>query len=545
MEKVHDQPPRTAGGGPFHGPIWICGMCLFIATILPAGFALEPEQLLLIANADVAESIELAEYYCKKRNVPPGRILSLPLGDSLADSIPRADYEEKIASPVREKLTGEKLTEKIRCLLIIYGVPIKIGSRGRLPGAEESLDKLQSLLESRTKRLAGILAQLKLLGRAKLSPSSPQAQMSLRTLFERLDSENEGALSRIGSLDGSMAVSSMRKWLEYQEELYGKQRALEERARHKFLAASLSPQKKALTLMKIKKAQKLVGRASSENWPVGRRLAEGFYGALEDDRGLRGVVSNIHSEMEYIKGSETGASVDSELSLVLNGEYPLYRWRVNELRSPTGRRYSRTLMVCRLDGPGAGIARGLVDKALTAEKTRPYGIAYIDSRGIADDNTPYSFGSYDQSLRELAAFIEANTEMPVVHDRVESLFSPGDCPLALFYCGWYSLKKYIDAFDFVDGAVGFHISSWEAIDLRDPNSSQWCPAMLRDGITATLGAVAEPYLAAFPSPLRFFGELISGRCLVEAFYYTKPFNSWQLVLIGDPLYRPAFGRQGD
>jgi uncharacterized protein (TIGR03790 family) len=100
------------------------------------------------------------------------------------------------------------------------------------------------------------------------------------------------------------------------------------------------------------------------------------------------------------------------------------------------------------------------------------------------------------------------------------------------------LTKYIDAFDFVDGAVGFHIASYEAASLRDPNSSQWCPAMLKDGITATLGAVAEPYLHAFPPPKDFFEQLYNGSCLVEAYYRTNPFNSWQLLLVGDPLYKP-------
>jgi uncharacterized protein (TIGR03790 family) len=100
------------------------------------------------------------------------------------------------------------------------------------------------------------------------------------------------------------------------------------------------------------------------------------------------------------------------------------------------------------------------------------------------------------------------------------------------------LKKYIDAFDFVDGAVGFHIASFEAVNIHDPNSSLWCPAMLKDGITATLGPVAEPYLNSFPRPSEFFARLYEGECLVEAYYHTKPFNSWQMLLIGDPLYRP-------
>ncbi|GAI81007.1 unnamed protein product, partial [marine sediment metagenome] len=165
------------------------------------------------------------------------------------------------------------------------------------------------------------------------------------------------------------------------------------------------------------------------------------------------------------------------------------------------------------------------------------GIAYIDSRGIKNEKSNL-YGFFDQSLRDLAILTRLRTAIPVKEERTPKLFAPGSCPQAAIYCGWYSLKKYVDAFDFVDGAVGYHIASFEAAGLRDPNSSNWCPAMLRDGITATLGAVNEPYLHTFPQPKPFFQELYKGACLVEAYYRTKPFNSWQLVLIGDPLYRP-------
>ena len=192
-------------------------------------------------------------------------------------------------------------------------------------------------------------------------------------------------------------------------------------------------------------------------------------------------------------------------------------------------------MVSRLDGPSYNIVKGLIDKAIAAEQTGLKGIAYIDSRGLTKDDL---YGQFDQSLRDLATLTRLQTDLPVEEETTEKLFTPGSCPQTAIYCGWYSLKKYVDAFDFVDGAVGYHISSWEAIDLRDPNSSQWCPAMLTDGITATLGAVAEPYLHAFPLPVAFFSELFKGSCLVEAFYHTNPFNSWQFLLLGDPLYTP-------
>ncbi len=250
----------------------------------------------------------------------------------------------------------------------------------------------------------------------------------------------------------------------------------------------------------------------------------------------------LQLEIDRINGKETDASVDSELSLALAGDYDLYRWQPNRLRGNVPDLDFQTLMVSRLDGPNEEIATGLVDKAMAAEKTGLKGIAYIDSRGIANKNSNL-YGYFDQSLRDLAILTGLRTALPVKEERTKELFAPGSCPQAAIYCGWYSVGKYIDAFDFVDGSVGYHIASSEATGLRKLDGTSWCPAMLRDGITATLGPVSEPYLHAFPEPKAFFGQLYDGKCLVEAYYRTNPFNSWQLLLIGDPLYRPFAKRQ--
>jgi len=377
---------------------------LVVLMCCGVGFALEPDEVLVVANSDVAASVRIAQYYCAKRGVPVANILALPLGTSLGDTITRDNYEKQLAGPIRRKLSSAELAAKIRCLLTTYGVPIKVEGRGPLKGQEGKLKQLKELAKQKKK--------------------------------------------------------------------------------------------------------------------TSRKLAQ------------------LQSQIDRIVGKETGASVDSELSMVLFSAYELYRWQPNMLKGGAPYWDFKTLMVCRLDGPDKKIVKALVDKAIAAEKTGLSGVAYIDSRGIADDKKPYSFGYFDQSLRDLAVFTRLRTEMAVKQERTEKLFASGACPGTAIYCGWYSLKKYIDAFDFVDGAIGYHISSLEAVDLRAPNSSQWCPAMLADGITATMGAVAEPYLHSFPEPKAFFLELFNGHCLVEAYYRTKPFNSWQLVLIGDPLYRP-------
>lgn len=251
-------------------------------------------------------------------------------------------------------------------------------------------------------------------------------------------------------------------------------------------------------------------------------------------------IARLQYQINLINGRETNASLDSELSMVLFENYELYRWQPNRLMSGYGYPDINTLMVCRLDGPSEEIVRGLIDKSITTEKTGLHGNAYIDTRGIQNQKDTY--GIYDQSLLDMALLTEVRTDLTVTKEQTAELFAPGSCPQTAIYCGWYSLTKYVDAFDFVDGAVGFHIASYEAAALRNPNSSQWCPAMLVDGITATLGAVNEPYLHAFPRPKDFFGQLYEGNCLVEAYYRTNPFNSWQLLLIGDPLYKP-FGKK--
>ena len=389
------------------------------------GFALEPNEILIIANSDIAESVEIAQYYCGKRGVPKENILALSLGPSFYDVITRANYDRKLAEPIRNELNRRGFANKIRCLLTIYGVPIKVGRRGQLKGQEEKLAQLR----------------------------------------------------------------------------------------------------------------KMVGDGKAE---IARLEQSGAADAAKRKKKINQQLTRLQSTIDFIVGKETNASVDSELSMVLSGDYKLYRWQPNSLKGMWPYWDFKTLMVCRLDGPGFQIARNLVDKSLIAEKTGlgRRGVAYIDSRGLADDKKPYSFGHFDQSLRELAVFLKYQVEMPVEHEMTEKLFAPGACPQTAIYCGWYSLKKYVDSFDFANGAIGYHISSWEAIDLRDPNSSQWCPSMLKNGITATMGAVAEPYLHSFPKPKEFFAELFDGKCLVEAYYQTKPFNSWQLILIGDPLYRP-------
>lgn len=75
--------------------------------------------------------------------------------------------------------------------------------------------------------------------------------------------------------------------------------------------------------------------------------------------------------------------------------------------------------------------------------------------------------------------------------------------------------------------------------MRKENTKVWCPNMLRDGVAATIGPVYEPYVSGFPLPEIFFDALTEGYMnLGESYLISLPYISWQMILVGDPLYRP-------
>ena len=267
---------------------------------------------------------------------------------------------------------------------------------------------------------------------------------------------------------------------------------------------------------------------------------------------LREAKAQIGRQMDQSGMISQGAAVDSELALVREDSYRLEGWLPNKYflgyrGQEIKNRGEKGLWVSRLDGPSEDIVRRIINDSLYTEEKRLSGRAYFDARWPDSSDKPDftagpgagGFAFYDQAIHNAARIVGKNDRLPVIIDSKETLFQPGQCPDAALYCGWYSVGRYVDAFTWVRGAVGYHIASAECTTLKDKRSQVWCKVMLEKGIAATLGPVAEPYVQAFPLPDAFFGLLVkSHMTLGEAYALSNPFWSWQMVLIGDPLYRP-------
>lgn len=256
-----------------------------------------------------------------------------------------------------------------------------------------------------------------------------------------------------------------------------------------------------------------------------------------------GILTNL---ITSLSGRDKRASVDSELMLAKVEEYNLAGWVANpyfvgfqaDQHKKQGLRKDDVLLVSRLDGPDAETVYRLIDDALAAERKGLEGVAYFDARWPMPKNEKLTgYAQWDHSLHIASQVVKQRMEVQL--DERDALFPPGSAPNAALYCGWYSLARYIDSFTWVQGAVGYHIASAECSTLRKQESQVWCMQMLKRGIAATIGPVYEPYVQGFPLPEVFFAALTGGYMnLGESYLISLPFISWQMILVGDPLYMP-------
>ncbi len=239
--------------------------------------------------------------------------------------------------------------------------------------------------------------------------------------------------------------------------------------------------------------------------------------------------------------ASNGASVDSELaglglfSKVISGTLnnPYYRsfLPINDALLPG------LLLVCRLDAPTPEVVRRMIRDSLQAERQGLGGFTYVDGRGIREG--PLAEG--DRWLSNVATAAR-RAGSPVIFDNSEALFAAAYPMRSVgLYFGWYSDQATgpmtQPGFRFEPGAIAVHIHSFSALSLREP-ARQWCAPLLCAGAAATMGNVAEPYLALTPNLDVFHDRLRAGLTFAESAWMSERVLSWMTTFIGDPLYRP-------
>lgn len=241
------------------------------------------------------------------------------------------------------------------------------------------------------------------------------------------------------------------------------------------------------------------------------------------------------------------AAVDNELAILPRSEFRFF------LSGPTRNTLFATtnawmlhptngiLLVARLDGPTLGVAHGLVDKAVQAERDGLWGRCYFDIRGLKEG--PYKTG--DDWIRAGYMNFRRQGFESYLDEKPQTLSAGYPLAQVAVYAGWYDSQVSgpftLKEVEFMPGAFAYHLHSSNASTVRS-SSECWTGPLLAKGATVTFGSVFEPYLEGTPDVGVFFGRWLNfGFTFGEAAYASMSVVSWMTTVVGDPLYRP-FGR---
>lgn len=521
------------------------------ATLLATHAAvaqLKPEQLALICNANSETSRQLAVNYAHARNVPRDRIIALDL--PLDEDMDRVAFERDLRGPLRAALESRGLADTVRCLVTFYDVPLRVGPVVTSPAARDIAMRLDLEYAAMLRRVLDQCEALERIGQPAGTPNGrrggPGMRSDLKDVLEHYERVKTEAAARVSAASESDAADLHRDLMAVLRETQGPLSLMQnvrippESADPRARMRAIQMRQNA-ALMSQQIAESLDHAPESEAREQAREMVRQALGTV-------GALSRLDNDRRQLRGEDTLAAVDSELALLWYETYPEFVWVYNPdnprtlpgiLRGPVEAPQPGSrppMMVARLDGPNPRVVQRMFDDAIAAEKSGLAGNVFIDAS--AAKAVP-GYKECNDNLIELARLVDDRTSLRVTLDTRTELFGRGDCPNTALYCGWYSHKQYVPAFEFVRGAVAFHVASSEAVSLRDPRAAYWCKGLLEDGAAVTVGPVHEPYLAAFPMPTDFFGLLLTGEYTVaECYHLSEPLLSWMMILIGDPLYRP-------
>lgn len=532
---------------------------MVVFSLASAAFAVEGERpvsklsasnLLLIVNKNEPAGQRLAEFYAQQRRVPPGRILAvdLPKGDEIAAET----FHGVLVPAVRGFLQEHNLEEEVTCLVTFYGVPLRVGPRvNTAEQTAEYRDVDQQLNFSTGQAMQAVATAEELAAQARPDFKPATTSQELNALPGRADAAIRAAIDNLPS-DGDAERRAQRfsQLMAAVEKLYGPletQERLTLPAYQKLAARPVSPEQQAAvrqrTTALISEIKNLSANAAAD--PAARaRLRELFTTHL-------GLIRTLQVLVEHkfrLETRETNAAVDSELACLYWPATMLrYRWHENPLNhriqypvaGGTSRPASampKTLMVARLDAPTEQIVHDIIETSIKVETVGLQGVVALDARGKPPTD---AYGKFDELIRDLANELRGMSRAEVKLDDTDNVFPPNSVQNVALYCGWYSLRNFVPGMTFNPGAVGYHVASAEMISLHHPTERGWAANLLKSGVVATLGPVAEPYLHAFPLPTEFFPLLMTGKLkLAEVYWLTNPLVSWMNTLVGDPLYTP-------
>lgn len=523
---------------------WRLILCLVLCC---GGLGLGPADIVLVVNQNSPDSVKLAKIYAAARGIPDGRTVALDL--PATEEVDFDVYERDVVPPIRDFLRSPQLQGKIRCLVTFYGVPFRIRAKTDTDAEKAELADLQEQLRVTMNRLDGLVSEEETQAKS-LDPTFVRAPRSQEiTAATEMATRHVAAINCIASKVNAMADPQVRHQYMRQLDVFlvnvGGAGELLQRLGQPVLA---DPNKTGEVRRRWEDLREQVlaaeqqieheeaRRYDADARAIVRELTAQTFGPLK-------LAEILESQIDYLKPGTTNAALDNELALLWFNYYPRNGFLPNPLNFHRASRVPPPpmLMVSRLDGPDPVTVEAMIATSVKVESQGLSGCLALNSFGYPNHLGPdgrNAYKEFDRNIRDLGRIVRTRTSMEL-HEEYSRLYLNREIKNTALYCGWYSLRHYVPGMQFSPGAVGYHVASLEMVGLHESYETGWVRGLTSDGVVATLGPVAEPYLIAFPPPDEFFPLLMTGKMtLAEVYWRTEPTTSWMMCLVGDPLYNP-------
>ncbi|MEP6535511.1 MAG: TIGR03790 family protein [Bryobacteraceae bacterium] len=551
--------------------------------------AMKPETGTGAAGAGVF----VGEYYAGKRGIPKGNILHLTT--TTLETIPYADYLTQVEKPVKAFLEANGGAMKRQVLYIVptYGIPLKAYVTG------DQLPALDSLL-------AGMYASPTLSIRianpytAPLASRPPKfaawsdqrdaAGLWKMFLVSRLDGPGAmiatGLVDKAISAEASLTLTSGKGYFDYQGTRSPSewQYAIDEEIRN---AAALSrstgfptvlnTQRESLCGLMFHPAAVYYYDAAAKNVYVnaaGTDATTSFsIPALEEGDvvvRLKNENLNNYGNLVYL----TLATADPKTHIKLTYPFvPFNHYDVNDAvtleKFVNGSSVAKASLAVKNTMTDA--LNGLTElkisfrgDLLAVSRNGTVLLQAADASGTPIGIKNVSLGARCWNYRLSGFSVTDKAGGSVWNDTFSADTTKNytwDMPPAaglnaLWVWGWYGGAN--DSYRFVNGAVGAQLTSFTAITIRTPVTADptlasvdtlrwggnWVPRMLEEGVTATWGAVTEPFANYYAPGGNVFDHFWSGYNFAESFYIAQNTLNWVMTAVGDPLYSPKVFQRG-
>jgi hypothetical protein len=500
----------------------LCTVLVASAVVFAGGGA---ENLLLVVNADSADSLAVANEYIHLRKIPPSNVVYLN-GLPPAPTIKIEDFRQRIIKPVLETVSLRELAGQIDYVVYSAGFPYAVDVR------EDMVGKTFPVFITQPASLTG-LTYLHELVLAKNSdylsldanwyvrrPKTPQAdtpwseadrrqQAELYQLFAKC----EEARKKVAS---EKTPPDVQRWLEDAATI---SRALVTNHPNNSellynLACVLSLQQKPEEAMSALTAAYKAGW-----WNAQLTEADTDLASLREREDFKALVKKMR---EVIIETSKPQAFRSTTVWGRSGE---------PSRAPEGRRYFLSAMLAYTGGKANTLAESLncLRQSVAADGICPKGtIYYMVSKDWARTGPrQWAFRSATDALNKLGVRAE-------VLDGV----LPKDKPdVAGAMIGAASFDWKSSGSQILPGAFCDHLTSFGGV-MAGSGGQSLLSEFLRYGAGGACGTVTEPYNVPGKFPTAFLHIFYASGCsLAEAFFQSVS-GPYQQLLVGDPLCQP-------